>query len=88
MSFSPAACAPPPEWLQFLGGLSIFAVPLLAIAVFLFLYARRRPRAREEEPPSFHDLQQEDLAFERERMRAFEDDVLGPPISPGMQPEP
>ena len=78
-----------PEWLKFLGGLSIFAVPMMAMAVFLFLFARRRPRpAREEEPPSFHDLQQEDLAFERERMRAFEDDVLGPSISPGIQPEP
>jgi hypothetical protein len=86
MSFTPGACAPPPEWLQFLGGLSVFAVPLLAMALFLFLYARR-PR-RKDDQPTFYDLQQQDLADERERMRAFEDAVLGPQLNPGMQPEP
>jgi hypothetical protein len=86
MSFTPGACAPPPEWLQFLGGLSVFAVPLLAMGLFLFLYARR-PR-RKDDRPSFYDLQKQDLADERERMRAFEDAVLGPQLNPGMQPEP
>ena len=87
MSFAPSACAPPPEWLKFLGGLSIFAAPLLAGALFLYLYARRRS-SHGAEGPSFHELQKEDLETERERMRAFEDAVLGPPLSPGMQPEP
>ena len=90
MSFAPPMCVPPPDWLKFLGGVSVFAVPLLAAALFLYLYARRRMgrASREDEGPSFHDLQQEDLAMERERMRAFEDSVLGPPLSPGMRPEP
>ena len=90
ISFLPSACAPPPDWIKFLGGLSVFAVPLLAAALFLFLYARRlmRRASRGDDGPSFHDLQQQDLATERERMRAFEDAVLGPQLSPGMQPEP
>src|SRR5439155_1680932 len=37
ISFLPSACAPPPDWIKFLGGLSVFAVPLLAAALFLFL---------------------------------------------------
>lgn len=91
MSFSPSACEPPPEWLKFLGGVSVFALPLLAAALFLYLYARRRmgqTPSHGEDGPSFRELQQEDLATERERMRAFEDAVLGPPLSPGMQTEP
>ena len=90
MSFAPSACEPPPEWLKFVGGLSVFAVPLMAAALFLYLYARRRlgRATAEDDGPSFYDLQQEDLATERERMRAFEDAVLGPPLSPEMQPEP
>ena len=90
MSFAPSACEPPPEWLKFVGGLSVFALPLMAAALFLYLYARRRQghATVEDDGPSFYDLQQEDLATERERMRAFEDAVLGPPLSPEMQPEP
>ena len=90
ISFSPSACAPPPDWVKFLGGLSVFAVPLLAAALFLILYARRRMGrgSHGDEGPSFHDLQQQDLAMERERMRAFEDAVLGSQLSPGMQSEP
>jgi len=90
MSFAPSACEPPPEWLKFVGGLSVFALPLMAAALFLYLFARRRlgHATAEDDGPSFYDLQQEDLATERERMRAFEDAVLGPPLSPEMQPEP
>jgi DNA-binding beta-propeller fold protein YncE len=84
MTITPGACLPPPNWLKFVGGLSIFVVPLLAAALFLLWYARRpRDHASKRKPePTYHDLQQEDLAFERERMRAFEDSVLGPQISP------
>ena len=79
MSFTPAACAPPSDWLKFLGGLSVFAVPFLAFALFLFLYARGRGR-RTGQPsgPSFRDLQEQDLEMERERMRALEEGILGP----------
>ena len=68
----------------------MFAAPLLAAALFLYLYGRRRIGrvASGDDRPSFHDLQEEDLAVERERMRTFEDAVLGPPLSPGMQTEP
>ena len=76
MSFAPEACAPPPEWVNFVGGLSIFAVPLLAAAAFLLLYARRRRRGRGG--PTMRELQDEDLANERERMRALEDSIFGP----------
>jgi hypothetical protein len=84
MSLAPSACLPPPAWLKFLGGLSIYVVPLIAAALFLLWYARRiRRRGTERHVErSYHDLRQEDLAFERERMRAFEDSVLGPQISP------
>ncbi len=84
MSLNPPACLPPPDWLKFTGNVSIFAVPLLAAALFLFLYARRldrRPAHRRPEP-TFSDLQKEDRALERERMRAFEDSILGPPLNP------
>lgn len=78
-SFAPAACAPTPDWLKFLGGLSVFAAPLLAAAVFLWLYARRRSKRRGgRAAPTFHDLQEEDLEQERERMRDLEDGILGP----------
>jgi DNA-binding beta-propeller fold protein YncE len=90
MSLAPSACMPPPEWLKFAGGLSLFAVPLLAAAVFLFLYARHRTRRAPggQAEPSFHDLQEQDLELERERMRAFEEEVLGPQVNPRMQAEP
>ena len=84
MSLAPSACLPPPGWLKFLGGLSVFVTPLIAAAFFLLWYARRsrRPPVEGKVERSYHDLQQEDLAFEQERMRAFEDSVLGPQISP------
>jgi hypothetical protein len=59
-------------------------LPLIAAALFLLWYAkrgRRDPSDRKVER-SYHDLQKEDLDFERERMQAFEDSVLGPQISP------
>ena len=79
-----------PDWLKFAAGLSVFAVPLLAAAMFLLLYARyrMRPTADAQAQPSFHDLQEQDMALERERMRAFEDAVLGPQVNQGLQPEP
>ena len=84
LTLNPAACLPPPNWLKFTGSISVFAIPLAVAALFLVVYARRidRPRANGESEPTFRDLQREDLAFERERMRAFEDSVLGPELSP------
>src|SRR5207247_9616193 len=32
MSFAPAACAPSPDWLRFIGGLPVFAVRFLVLA--------------------------------------------------------
>jgi len=84
LSLNPAACTPPPDWARFAGGVSVFAAPLALAALFLFLYARRmdgRPRDRRPQP-TFTDLQKEDLAHERERMRALEDSIFGPEISP------
>jgi streptogramin lyase len=80
ISLAPGACLPPPEWLKFVGGLSVFVVPLVAAALFLVWYARRVRRGRGERKVerSYHDLQQEDLAFERERMIALEDGIFGP----------
>jgi hypothetical protein len=75
MSFTPAACGPLPDWLTFVGRLSIFAVPLLAFALFLFLFARRSRAPRQK---SYRQLQAEDLAMERERMRELEDAMFGP----------
>jgi sugar lactone lactonase YvrE len=79
MSFAPEACAPPPDWVKFVGGLSAFAVPMIALAVFLVVYTRRRRRAPTE-PPRVTDreLRDQDLALERERMRALEDAIFGP----------
>ena len=82
MSFAPAACAPPPDWLRFVGGLSVFAVPLLLAALFLVLVARALARRRAGlGGPTYQELQAEDLEFERERMRALEDGILGPRVA-------
>jgi hypothetical protein len=84
LSVNPGACLPPPDWLKFTGNVAIFAVPLGLAALFLVLYARgmdRRP-AKRRPAPTYSDLQKEDLAMERERMRAFEDSMFGPQISP------
>jgi len=77
VSFAPADCAPAPDWLQFLGGLSIFAVPMLVLILIPLLYARRLRLARGPGRPTFQDLVKEDLEAERERMRALEDGILG-----------
>ena len=83
MSFAPAVCTPPPGWLQFVGGLSIFAAPLLAAAAFLLFYAAWRGRRRAEpNGPTREDLLAEDLEFERARMRALEDSIFGPEAAP------
>ena len=84
LSLNPGACLPPPNWLKFAGSVSVFAIPLAAAALFLVMYARRvdRPKVNSEPQPTFRDLQREDLALERERMRAFEDSILGPELSP------
>ena len=80
ISLAPGACLPPPNWLKFVGGLAVFVVPLVAAAAFLVWYARRarggpgKPKGER----SYHELQQEDLAFERERMLALEDGIFGP----------
>jgi len=86
MSLAPAACLPPPDWALFAGKMAIFVVPLVAAGLFLYLFARRprRPRGPRPDEPTFEDLQKEDLAAERERMRALEDSMFGPlkPDSP------
>jgi outer membrane protein assembly factor BamB len=80
LSFRPSACAPPPDWLKFAGGMTAYLVPLVAFAGFLVWYARR-PRRDPKTPagPTWEDLQREDLAAEQERMRALEDAIYGPP---------
>jgi hypothetical protein len=80
LSFSPAACAPPPDWLMFAGGASFYFFPIAAFGLFLFWYARRRSRAVVSGPKqlTWEQLQQEDLAAERERMRDLEDAIYGP----------
>lgn len=75
LSFSPAACAPPPDWLTFTGGLSVFVAPVVLFAVFLVVYSRRRERPR---GPTWDELQHADLEAERERIRALEDAIYGP----------
>jgi hypothetical protein len=81
LSFSPSACAPPPDWLKFAGGMSVFLLPLIAFAAFMVWYARRRPHQEAKAPAgtTWEQLQLEDLAAEQERMRALEDAIYGPP---------
>jgi hypothetical protein len=83
MSLAPAACLPPPDWVPFAGKLSFFAVPFAAGILFLY-YLAHRPRGPRRQEPSYDDLKREDLAAERERMRALEDSMFGPlnPDSP------
>ena len=80
LSFSPASCAPPPDWLTFTGGAAVFLVPLALFGLFLFSYAQRRSRVDRSAPrrPTSEDLEREDLAAERERIRALEDAIYGP----------
>lgn len=83
MSFAPAVCAPPPDWLRFAAGLSVFAVPLLAAIGLLVVYAWTRQRRRNRPSgPTYDDLVEEDLAFERERMRVLEEGMFGPEAAP------
>jgi len=46
VSFDPLACEPPPEWLNFLVGLSFWLLPLVVLGAALFLYGRSRARSR------------------------------------------
>lgn len=80
LSFSPAACAPPPDWLTFIGGASVFILPLAAFGVFLAWYARRRSRFDPKAPraKTWEQLQKEDVEAERERIRELEDAIYGP----------
>ncbi len=80
LSFSPSACAPPPDWLTFTGGVAFYLTPLLAFAFFCVWYARRRARRDPNAPsgPTWGQLRAEDLAAERERIRALEDAIYGP----------
>jgi hypothetical protein len=78
MTFAAAQCEPPPDWLKFAGGLALFAVPLAAFAGFLLWYARRQRGGPNRQRLTEEELRAEDLALERERMRALEDGILGP----------
>ena len=83
MSFAPAACAAPPDWVPFLAGLSLFVVPMLAAAAFLLYVAWRRDHPRvAPSGPTYEQLVEEDLTFERERMHALEDGIFGPEVAP------
>jgi DNA-binding beta-propeller fold protein YncE len=77
LSFAPAACAPLPGWVTPAATSAVFFAPLLAFGLFLLYYARRptRPVANKQ---TWEQLQQEDFASERERMRALEDVIYGP----------
>ena len=90
VSFTPAACEPPPDWLKLVAGGSIYLMPFFAFGTFLFWYARRRAGRRSEQParPTWHQLQEQDLAAEQERMRELEDGIFGPQLNQGMRPEP
>jgi streptogramin lyase len=77
LSFSPAACAPLPGWVTPVATSSVFFAPLLAFGLFLVYYSRRRRRPGAK-TQTWEELQQEDLAAERERMRALEDAIFGP----------
>ena len=79
LSFAPRACEPPPDWLKLALGSSVFLAPLAAFALFLVLYARRMGRA-EPAVPTWDQLQKEDLAAERERIKALEDAIYGPQV--------
>lgn len=81
LSFSPAACAPLPDWLTFIGGASVFIVPLVGFGLFLVWYARRRSRIdpKAPKPKTWEELRKDDLEAERERMRELEDAIYGPP---------
>jgi hypothetical protein len=79
LRFAPAACEPPPDWLKLTLGSSVFVVPLAAFVLFLVLFARRMGRA-EPTVPSWDQLQKEDLAAERERIKALEDAIYGPQV--------
>lgn len=87
LSFSPSACAPPPDWLTFTGGMAVFVAPLLLFASFLVWYARRRGRRDPNAPlrRTWEQLQAEDLIAERERIRALEDAIYGPIVEPGFE---
>lgn len=80
LSFSPAACAPPPDWMTFSGGALFYATPLVLFALFCVWYARRRGRRdpHAQAGPTWEQLRAEDLAAERERIRALEDAIYGP----------
>jgi hypothetical protein len=78
LSFSPAQCAPLPDWMTFTVGLLPFATPLAAFGLVLFVYARtqqRREAAREVAVPAWK-RRRDDIEEERRRMRELEDSIL------------
>ena len=77
LSFAPGACEPPPDGLRFAGGMSFFLAPLLAFALFLYLYARHRRRGGPKRL-TYEELRKQDMETERERMLELEDSILGP----------
>jgi len=77
LSFAPGACEPPPDGLRFAGGMSFFLAPLLAFALFLYLYARHRRRGGPKRL-TYEELRKQDMVTERERMLELEDSILGP----------
>jgi glutamine cyclotransferase len=76
LSFSPSSCAPPPDWIPLAGGVLTYTLPLAAFGLFLFIYTRRRAKARVR--PSWEQLRADDLAAERQRIRDLEDAIYGP----------
>jgi DNA-binding beta-propeller fold protein YncE len=87
VSFAPSQCAPPPDWLTFTGGMAFYVTPMLLFALFLVWYARHRARRDPNAPkrPTWEQLQAEDVAGERERIRALEDAIYGPVVEPGFE---
>ena len=85
MSFTPAACTPPPEWLKFVGGLRF--LPRRSSPSPLPLHCLRAvssgPRSARSERRGRSC--RKDLAAERERMRALEDAMLGPRVNRKIQ---
>jgi DNA-binding beta-propeller fold protein YncE len=77
LSFHPAACAPGIDWKRMLATVAVYVSPFALLALVLIAYARYRAKNPRQPELQSRRPEEEDYQFQRERMRDFENSILG-----------